>query len=446
MDLNVQHYLSVIPRIYRAHQKQTIRIQPKHTFLTLEGKYTVHVLPRYRFESNDRFCHFSSIEVEARNNALTFDYAFGAEQEYLLRAVPVENTARVRHTLVTSIYALDADLYGLCVAKGDLHMHTTHSDGLENVEHRIVQARKNGHDFLAVTDHNAYYGSLRAITILRKVPSNMVALHGEEIHADFCPVHILSLGAREGIAPQVVNRSLENKQLLHQIMDEYRDLLPEDVDLRAFASAQDVFRRIRQAGGMSVLCHIYWDAIVPEQGTRQGVAEQLVDALVAHREFDAFEITSGAPGNDTKANYLQEIYYREHLPENFPLIGITDSHTTDETLGSIFGKNYTIVFAKEFSEEGIMDALRSTRAVSVDAVSGNGVCHGSLRLCKFATFLRSFYFPIHDAVVRSEGDCMERIDAGQMQYLPILQTLCQDNLQALEAEWQPILPRKPLPH
>ena len=45
---------------------------------------------------------------------------------------------------------------------GDLHCHTTLSDGSLGIEETIVQAKRMGLDFLAITDHDPLSSSSRA--------------------------------------------------------------------------------------------------------------------------------------------------------------------------------------------------------------------------------------------------------------------------------------------
>ena len=318
--------------------------------------------------------------------------------------------------------------------KGDLHLHTTFSDGLESPEHRTVIAREKGFDFLAITDHNGYHGSKYLIEKMKACPNNMVFIRGEEVHAKSCPVHILSLGASKAIAPSVTKIDDEQANKLAHIKKKYEDKLDKSVNCDAFVAAMDVFEKIRLAGGLSVLCHIYWDAVDAASHKRMGAPEQLIDALVEECNFDAFEITSGAPKYDLKANYLQEAYYREKLPTNFPVIGITDTHSTLEDI-SIFGNNYTIVFVDECSESGIIEAIRNKYSVSVDGV-GNIICHGAIRLVKYATFLIEHYFPMHDQIVQIEGEIMQRILEGNHSYLEILRKIIDDDKEVITREWR----------
>ena len=268
---------------------------------------------------------------------------------------------------------------------------------------------------------------------MRLCPNNMVFIKGEEVHAKSCPVHILSLGASEAIAPLVTKVDNVQKSKLSDLKKKYEGNLDNNVNSDAFVAAIDVFDKIHQAGGLSVLCHIYWDAVDGINHRRMGTPEQLIDALVNNCSFDAFEITSGTPEGDLKANYLQEAYYREKLPPNFPIIGITDTHSTLDGI-TIFGKNYTIVFAEECSENGVIEAIRNGFSVSVDGV-GNTICHGSLRLIKYATFLIEHYFPLHDQMVCIEGELMQRILEGNHSYLEILDKCINDDKDLIQSEW-----------
>lgn len=440
--LNISSYVSVIPRIVRANTETKIKIKPKYSFIEFTGRYRVSVLPKYFFHSSDRVAQYESFTVEASDNCIEIAFCFGNEQEYCIQVTAADGDRRKSKAIQTSVYALSDDLYSMKVVKGELHQHTNFSDGIESPEHRIAIARKYGMDYIAITDHNGYEGSLRAINVMSRFPNNMVALHGEEVHADYCPAHILSLGAKYAIAPLVTKRNLEQEKRLTEIMSHYADAIAGDVDLRSFASAMDVFEHIRKACGLSVLCHIYWDAIDFDNDIRMGTPEQLVNALVEHRIFDAFEITSGAPPTDTKANYLQEIYYRERLSNDIPIIGVTDSHSTDSMMNSIFGKNYTIAFISDFSEDGILDAIKKCNVVSVDAVTGETICHGSLRLCKYATFLVKEYFPIHDEIVAIEGMYMERILLKNDFNFEQMEELCSSSNELLVDEWKEIAPVK----
>jgi len=435
MKINIASYITVTPRIIPQDSKCTVTIKPKYNFILLHGNYTVSIFPRYKYSysSTQEGSYYEQFTVTANDGIIDFSYYFGSEQEYIIQIKPESEKGKAIHVIETSVYALASDLFSRKIMKGDLHLHTTFSDGLESPEHRAIQARKSGFDFIAITDHNSYSGSKYLIEKMRLCPNNMVFIKGEEVHAKSCPVHILSLGASETIAPLVTKVDNVQKSKLSDLKKKYEGNLDNNVNSDAFVAAIDVFDKIHQAGGLSVLCHIYWDAVDGINHRRMGTPEQLIDALVNNCSFDAFEITSGAPEGDLKANYLQEAYYREKLPPKFPIIGITDTHSTLDGI-TIFGKNYTIVFAEECSENGVIEAIRNGFSVSVDGV-GNTICHGSLRLIKYATFLIEHYFPLHDQMVCIEGELMQRILEGNHSYLEILDKCINDDKDLIQSEW-----------
>lgn len=55
---------------------------------------------------------------------------------------------------VTVLYEIQMQPKSLRLLKGDLHAHTLASDGVHTVEELAWKARRNGLDFLAITDHN----------------------------------------------------------------------------------------------------------------------------------------------------------------------------------------------------------------------------------------------------------------------------------------------------
>src|SRR5699024_9431008 len=42
------------------------------------------------------------------------------------------------------------------MVRGDLHMHSTWSDGAESIEEMVQYARKLQYDYIAITDHSKY--------------------------------------------------------------------------------------------------------------------------------------------------------------------------------------------------------------------------------------------------------------------------------------------------
>ena len=81
---------------------------------------------------------------------------------------------------------------------GNIHVHTTYSDGTGDYDAVIAAARDAGLDFLIVTDHNAYPAHEAGWR------NDVLALVGEEIHDPAAPHqnHFLAVDARRDVAPQ----------------------------------------------------------------------------------------------------------------------------------------------------------------------------------------------------------------------------------------------------
>ncbi len=78
------------------------------------------------------------------------------EQEYCVAA----GIAWLPPELRSDTYALDEvrqsgllDLVTLESIRGDLHMHTTHTDGRHTIEEMAIACRERGYEYLAITDH-----------------------------------------------------------------------------------------------------------------------------------------------------------------------------------------------------------------------------------------------------------------------------------------------------
>ena len=83
-------------------------------------------------------------------------------------------------------------LLELAQIRGDLHCHTTWSDGRASVEEMAVAARERGYDYVAICDHTPAVGAVRGLS-----PDD-VRRQGEEIAA-----------ANEKLAPFRVLRGIE---------------------------------------------------------------------------------------------------------------------------------------------------------------------------------------------------------------------------------------------
>lgn len=76
-------------------------------------------------------------------------------------------------------FSEDWELISIEDIKGDLHMHSTWSDGAYSIEEMVVECRRRGYQYLAITDHSQYLKVARGLTPerLRKQREEIKALN-----------------------------------------------------------------------------------------------------------------------------------------------------------------------------------------------------------------------------------------------------------------------------
>jgi len=200
--------------------------------------------------------------------------------------------------------------------KGDLHLHTTYSDGRWSVCELLKVARVWNFDFLAITDHNDVRAYPEALDC---GPGSPLVIPGVELGKE--GGHAIALGVRELVY--------------------YQDRA-EDWDMSAAAKA------VHAAGGMFYIAHPYTD----EPGCRWK------HPLILE-ECDALEIWNGEPwikdGNDRSLeawhNWLNRGRY-------LPGVAGSDAHRIEHLRP---GTAFNHVYASELSETAILSSIRAGR-------------------------------------------------------------------------------------
>lgn len=187
--------------------------------------------------------------------------------------------------------------------KLDLHIHSNYSrDASARPEEILRRCRELGLDGLAVTDHNAIEGSLKAYSMA--ADEGLVVVRGVEVSAK--EGHVLALGVN-----QLVQKGLS---------------VPETIE------------RIHAAGGLAIVAHPHRFP----SGTGVDVARQ--------SKFDAIEILNG--GNSRRSNRLARRVAEEMRT---PVTGGSDAHELDEV-----GKAYTVL-EDATDEAGVLEAISKGR-------------------------------------------------------------------------------------
>jgi predicted metal-dependent phosphoesterase TrpH len=185
----------------------------------------------------------------------------------------------------------------------DLHTHTYISDGLESVESVIDWAVDIGLDGIAITDHNAIRGAIKAQKYIEEKEYEIMLVPGEEISAKG-DKHIAA----------------------------YWNEFPE-IRVKASQSVKDTCKEIHKDGGLAVAAHM--------RG-RHAIAD--INILLKH--FDALEINGrSTSGEDSMARDIAEMY-------GIPCTGGSDAHL----LQSI-GCGFTITKRKVKEPQDLFDLI-----------------------------------------------------------------------------------------
>ncbi|QHS22958.1 DNA polymerase/3'-5' exonuclease PolX [Virgibacillus sp. MSP4-1] len=103
-------------------------------------------------EQNEKINEYGVENVET-GEIITFD----SEEEFFhhfgLEFIPPElreNTGEIEEARAPLTLISQDDI------QGDLHMHTTWSDGAQSLEEMVIRAREKGYSYMAITDHSKY--------------------------------------------------------------------------------------------------------------------------------------------------------------------------------------------------------------------------------------------------------------------------------------------------
>jgi hypothetical protein len=168
---------------------------------------------------------------------------------------------------------------------------------------------------------------------------------------------------------------------------------------------------------MCIFAHPHW-----RQNSKplRSATDELTRYFFGSGLFDAFELIGGHHWSD---NYSQIAYFNQMKTEGvtLPVVGASDEHGVlpmsvayQPEVRQYFTEERTLVFAKENSREGIIEAVKGHRSAavfkfgeSVPMISG---C--DYRLFQYAQFLLLNYFPLRDELYAAEGRWMLEYAAG----------------------------------
>jgi len=419
MDTLLEYY-EIYPKVLPAGETVKITLRPLggQSAFTAEGGYEVNILPLKETLEPDEdgglspYSRYDWLDADMESGCLTFSYCFKKEQEYYVRLYAKSDILRARR-IQFRVYALEADLYGRRPYRGDLHLHSTWSDGKESPDIVMASYRKAGFDFTGLTDHRKYGASVAAIEAYKDAAADMCMCNGEEIHLPGNHVHIVNFGSRESVQAYAESDIGRFNAEVEEITK--TEAIPDGVSKFEYAACLWITRKIREFGGLAIFPHPHWKSNV------YNVPDAMTDALFASGMFDAFELLGGVDPCD---NNTQAAYYNEARAKgiNISVVGSSDSHGQINT--AYFNWYTTVIFAKELTIGGIREAVKSGYSVAVERFPGeNARVHGPYRLVCFTLFLLSEYFPIHDEMCFEEGRQMKEYTLGEPSAAALLRML-----------------------
>lgn len=196
--------------------------------------------------------------------------------------------------------------------KGNLHTHTTASDGRYTPQERIRDYAEKGYDFLAITDH------FRPAQFELPEGTRLLVFNGVELAA----------------------RDPRSGKDYHILVPEAEGLPPIPLE----TSPQEAMDAVNAAGGLAILAHPYWSRLTS--------AEML--ALEGYMGLEVFntvclrEIGRG----------VSSVQWDELLYEGRKVLGLAtdDAHSNRTYIRDVF-QGWIMVKAPTLSREGILEAI-----------------------------------------------------------------------------------------
>ena len=331
---------------------------------------------------------------------------FRARGEYTLdiRSAGEDNTENnpAPPPLSAKCFAVSGELARLRPYKGDVHLHTTGSDGKNTPSEMLIGARAAGMDFVAVTDHDNHAPSVQAAGETAELGAGPVVLRGEEVTIAERGGHILALAAGDGVGRRRFSEAV-GRACAESAAGQADRSLVGPLTPQAYAHALWTVNEVHEAGGIALMAHPYWEGSRGKFYPPRCIFEQLLqDGLL-----DGVELIGGSP--DTEGNLLCVARYAEGGgSEGWAIVGGSDAHAVDD-----IGRKFTLLFAEHLSERDIVNAILARRSVACDTCLGPDVAvFGRFELVEYAYFLLREYFPEHDRLCAARAALCSPAAAG----------------------------------
>jgi len=341
--------------------------------------------------SRSNYYHKDSLDYTIKNSRILFTYNMPHIGEFVIKV-----NFTYKESKIVCLYCLDKEMMKLRPLKGDLHMHSIRSDGRATPFAMVIASLGAGMDFVSVTDHDNYDGSLQAIKKVKEHDIDVLALAGEEVSVggkkDMSIAlgngHILSIHANQSIEEQRQD-SEKYEAELHDIAEALKsEDIDKNIDPAHYAKNIWVIDKIKEAQGVAILAHPNW---VYRDG-KYHLHQAFYKEMLKSSHLDGVEVFGEEKikehNNMTHLTALQTKNSHKYLAP----FGNSDAHDSDHEVG----ERFTILFVKEKSASGIITAITDGLACAV-CKRGNDEHQfiGKDALAQYVYFLIKEYYPKH---------------------------------------------------
>lgn len=344
--------------------------------------------------SRGDFYHKDTLNYTIHNSTISFTYQMPHLGEFVVKV-----NFTYKESKLVSLYCLDKTMIKLRPLKGDLHMHSVYSDGRATPFAMVMASLDAGMDFLSVTDHDSYEGSLNAIAKVKENNIDILVLAGEEVSVggkkDMSVSqgngHILSIHANTSIEDQRKDTQKYEKELQVIVKNLKKENIDKNIDPNHYAKNIWVINKIKEAKGISILAHPNWIYRDGKYHLHQAFYKEMLKS--SHLDgVEAFgEEKVKEHNNMTHLTALQTKNKHKYIAP----FANSDAHDSDHEIGDRF----TIVFVKEKSDSGVIKAMQNGLCCAV--CKRENYEHqfiGKDELAQYVYFLIKEYYPKHTAL------------------------------------------------
>ena len=341
--------------------------------------------------SRGDFYHKDTLKYKIENNTILFSYKMSYLGEFVVKV-----NFTYKESKIVSLYCLDEVMIKLRPLKGDLHMHSTYSDGRATPFAMVMASLDKGMDFVSVTDHDSYDGSLNAIEKVKKNSIDILVLAGEEVSvggkkdmsASQGNGHILSINASESIEDQRKDTKKYEKELQEIVKILKKEKIDKNIDPVHYAKNIWVINKIKEAKGISILAHPNW---VYRDG-KYHLHQAFYKEMLRSSHLDGVEVFGEEKikehNNMTHLTALQTKNRHKYLAP----FANSDAHDSDHEIGDRF----TVLLVKDKSTSSIISAIKEGLTCAI--FKRENYEHQFIakdELAQYVYFLIKEYYPKH---------------------------------------------------